>query len=195
MGIGVSVSLTSIQLGQHLVNLDHHLVFTNTKMWLWTEKQFFLAEWFQIWNLEVSWYDDAFSSRSSWPNCAVWVIDVQEIYKRNNAPTRLTNCKCSIILDVKKPTVPQARSQKGAERKEISAKAFLPIPSVRWRNAKKLEALEIDLYDEGERFLNPQPSMIRIMEHCPKVLLGLWFPQQVGLSKGLLLLGGSSQDL
>ena len=56
--------------------------------------------WLQIGTCvaEVSWYDEAFSSRSSWPNCAVWVIDVQEIYKRNKTTTRLTNLKLSTLI-------------------------------------------------------------------------------------------------
>ena len=137
MGIGVSVSLTSIQLGQHLVNLDHHLVFTDTKMWLWREKQFFLAEWFQIWNLEVSWYDDAFSSRSSWPNwCSLSYWCARDLQKEER-PHKAHQLQIfnKFLMWKENPQYPRLEA-KGAERKYF-CKAFLPIPSVRWRNCQK----------------------------------------------------------
>lgn len=122
--------------------------------------------------------------------------EIQEIYKRNCTPTRLTNLKLSMILDVKKPhsNYPKLEA-KGAETKHF-CKAFLPIlkemvDKTREEECQMLEALEslchlIDVYDEGGRFLTPQ-EFDRSMNLAQRFFLSYDFLNKWALSKGLLM--------
>ena len=93
-------------------------------------------------------------------------VEIQEIYRRQSSPTRLTNLKLGLIVDPKEPhqNFPKLEA-KGAETKHF-CKAFLPIlkemvDKTRVEECQMLEALEslcllIDLYDENGRFLSPE---------------------------------------
>ena len=97
---------------------------------------------------------------------AMLFVEVQAVYNRSSAPTRLTNLKLGMVVDPKKPhqNFPKLEAN-GAETKHF-CKAFLPIlkemvDKTRVEECQLLEALEslcllIDLYDEGGRFLSPQ---------------------------------------
>ena len=127
---------------------------------------------------------------------AMLFVEVQAIYKRNSAPTRLTNLKLGMVVDPKKPhqNFPKLEAD-GAETKHF-CKAFLPIPKemvdkTRVEECQMLEALEslcllIDLYDEGGRFLSPQ-EFDRNMNLAQRFFLSYDNLNKWALSKGLLL--------
>ena len=158
---------------------------------------------------EVSWYDEAFSSRSSWPNCAVWVIDKQEIYKRNKTTTRLTNLKLSTLIswpwwwqlpqtnaawrpkkaeywwtmgDERRRMHPRRPRPKGAKTKHF-CKAVLKamVDKTKVEECQKLEALKSSCLWRWKIF-QPSAEHDRIREPCPKngMLVSCWLNVIVG---------------
>ena len=123
-------------------------------------------------------------------------VEIQEIYRRQSSPTRLTNLKLGMIVGPKKPhqNFPKLEA-KGAETKHF-CKAFLPIlkemvDKTRVEECQMLEALEslcllIDLYDENGRFLSPE-EFDRSMNLGQRFFLSYDYLNKRALSKGLVL--------
>ena len=121
---------------------------------------------------------------------------IQEIYKRNCTPTRLTNLRLSMILDVKKPIQIIQNWRPRVLKQSIFARHSSPsskkwFDKTREEECQMLEALEslchlINVYDEGGRFLSPQ-EFDRSMNLAQRFFLSYDFLNKWALSKGLLM--------
>ena len=123
---------------------------------------------------------------------AMLFVEVQAIYKRNNAPTRLTNLKLGMVVDPKKPhqNFPKLEAD-GAETKHFCK----GIPSHPQRNGWQNQGGgmpnagsfgELVSLDRSVRWrwkISQPPRVWQEYEPCAKVLPVIWQPQQVGLVK------------